>query len=414
MSMRNFSFSKGITCLISLALLPSCLTGDLKDMHNDTHQMAGETKELVGNTADVDVKSTDLVKQTGNLVSQTRTLTRLTGNLSGKMTQVSETTDATFLDLRQGDSRNIRESALRTMERATNLPEKLDEAAQYFQAMEFQLWRGQGSDTEALRESLYLDAFRQFFYDVKRYAPHGELDIAPTSTDPNQEDLNALAATMHFKNQKLVLMARQTGRTPDTVLSLIENTLLERRAVNAGEIPWGSLPRYQQEILENADLAVYMLRLRTSFIPVILLSEISTINDVLHFDAPIVGRIEILPELNGMLDLIRPFRAVGLRKGDLAPLDRDLDWINETNREYDFLQQTLGINPKVAWTVRRLYVELKLPRLPEPPSSSTESNAPGNTPIQQTGDADSTPGARETALQELIAGIRAFRGRFQR
>lgn len=449
---------RGITCALALALLQSCVTNDMKDMHNDTHTMAGETQQLVNNTGDVVHTSDKLVGETGTVIKQTEILSKKTSEVNAKLGYIKSTTGTAYTQGRQGDSATLRVKLIELMEKAPNLPGKLDAAGQYFDAFEFQVWRNQDSDTDKVRNELFLDAFTQFFEEVQKYDPHLALNIDPTSHDGNQENLNALAATMHYVNRNQLEMAKETGARAVSVLSLLEDTLKLRASVNSGETSWESLPKYQQLILENEKIAVYMLRLRTNVIPVLLLANISRINDH-HFDTGITHWLGV-PQLEfyGLRDLLLPFNTVNLQKSDRGPLERDLEWITETNREFDVLQNDLGLNPRICYVVRRLYVDLNLPKLKTPDSneqakdrsattlektSGTESkdlsgpaNDDGLTPAvpgpqanadqndaqqaspeeqqkQQPADNTADQAPKQKLLSKLISGIQDFEKRFQ-
>jgi hypothetical protein len=340
---------KSLLPVFTILALSSC--SKINDMHDATMDMDSRMADMQKDMQDVDNKTSQLDAQTTQVAAQTQQVVGLTAqvkDLTEELAQLTEnlgqTTQSTYEDLRQGNSVTLRAYALKQMTKAKAVEEKLSFAGIYMQAYEFQLWKGTGMDDQTVLQGLYYQAFIEFFKDVREFED-GSYNLDPTSTSMTNEDLYAIAATMHEVNQNAVELDT-TNNTPQvSILSLIKDTLAKEKDVNSGKIAWNSLQQYEQEILSNEKDAVYLLRLRENFLPIMTLSQLSN----LEYE----GFIAKLA--NFLLGITPDFTAL-----NLSQVYTYTTWIQDANTTHDYLVAN-GYDPMINWKLAHLYAPLKMP-----------------------------------------------------
>jgi hypothetical protein len=340
---------KSLLPVFTILALSSC--SKINDMHDATMDMDSRMADMQKDMQDVDTKTqqldnqtTQVAAQTQQVVSLTEQLKELTQELAELTSGLGQTTQSTYEDLRQGNSVTLRAYALKQMTNAKAIEEKLSFAGIYMQAYEFQLWKGTGMDDQSVLQGLYYEGFLEFFKDVREFED-GSWNLDPTSTSMTNEDLYALAATMHEVNQNAVALDTANNTPQVSILSLIKDTLAKKKDFESGKITWNSLQPFEQEILDSEQDAVYLLRLRENFLAIMTLSQLSN----LEYE----GFIAKLG--NFLLGITPDFTDL-----NLAQIDTDTTWIQEANTTHDWLVAN-GYDPMINWKLAHLYAPLKMP-----------------------------------------------------
>jgi hypothetical protein len=81
------------------------------------------------------------------------------------------------------------------------------------------------------------------------------------------QDLNAIAATLHFVNLAQSGALRALPGTPEiTLVDLLEKGLKAKDLLDSGKLDESELKGFEREVIHNETLAVYLLRSRQNFL----------------------------------------------------------------------------------------------------------------------------------------------------
>jgi DNA-binding protein H-NS len=133
------------------------------------------------------------------------TMKTQTEKMSLTTDNMKEVTQNMYEQIRSKDTRALRlaEYQVITAEDA-EMGERLASAAVFFQAMEFQVWTGEGNDNQEAREKLYLSATKEFVkylndiykgINLKRMSP-----LKERKKHSSEKAFYALAAAMHYNH----------------------------------------------------------------------------------------------------------------------------------------------------------------------------------------------------------------------
>ena len=202
--------------------------------------------------------------------------------MGAKVDSTSVNTDAMNTNMTQGASLQSRNENLVLMNATESMSGKLFHAAAFNQALEFQL--RQGVDRSAKKKGHLLDsALNEFFARSGDFTNlFGDLDTAPTSTDNKMKNLYALVATMSRVN------ANNESDSAASIRDVIEEVLKSREALwSKGD----AIEAYQRTVLKYERQAIYMLQMRSNFLPVLVLGVITSMGDEDTFLPPAVKKI---------------------------------------------------------------------------------------------------------------------------
>jgi len=178
-------------------------------------------------------------------------------------------------DGRQGGSRERRENALASMERATALESKMVSAASYFSAMEYQLFKNEGfrEDNPEKRARLQGEGISEFLKIQKDYAKPS-LDADPVTGNAPElraslgrpEYLNAfaLAGALHKISERQIEASKRYRFTVQSPLDLFAQALASKAAVEGSPASLASAPTYVYEILRESRDSILLLELRAN------------------------------------------------------------------------------------------------------------------------------------------------------
>ncbi len=267
--------------IMALMLTGCSVESRLNDMRDSTKNVSKTTREMKDSTDKVAKTSDGMAEDTKAMRQATESMQQAIENMSKKTDEVVKTTagveaktDQVYSDARQAQSLEIRTKSLSELEDTEDQVAKLSQAAHYFMAFEFQLWKN--TSTDSLEKLAYLkrDAIDEFMRDVRRYIPESHT-LNPSRTDQKSKNLYALVATMHVLNSNSLPKEKGGGTS---MVDLLSEGLLAKAKVESGEVKLSDLPEYQRAVLSFERDVVYLLNLRINFIPSMIVTELATKN----------------------------------------------------------------------------------------------------------------------------------------
>ncbi len=237
-----------------VASLASCnMQKQLSDMHDktddldaQTHELNDETKAVGATSKDIDNKTDVLIKTGGDISARTTTL---------------------LDDSKHGSTLDLRTKLWPEIQEKQEVAPRLTTAAKYMMSQEYQLWSDEGMDTLASRDILGGNAVQEFLGDTQKLFKSTKILISPLSEDGKEAALNALTATMDQidRIQKAMLTAHPDIK-PMTLLTLIEDSLADEKAIDSGAKSLKDFPEYVNYVLQDKDVAIYLLKVRYNYL----------------------------------------------------------------------------------------------------------------------------------------------------
>ena len=223
-------------------------------------------KELEDRTENMETTMEDMEKTTGEMKDTTEEMNETMDNMNQNMSDM-------YYQVRQKESSDTRDKELRNLrDEYTDMGAKLTAAKKFFYAFEYQLWTGNGDDTEEFRHTLIEDALEEFyrfmadFHDgFSRTSP---IDI--NKANVKTKAFYALATTMHFNNDKQITRAKKIdGMTLISIYDVIKNAL---EKYTAGT----ELNSYEQVVVRGGNYYITedLLNARMNFITVLGIKDI--------------------------------------------------------------------------------------------------------------------------------------------
>lgn len=270
-------------------------------------------------------------------------------------------------DARQGGSRERRENALATMERATALESKMVSAASYFSAMEYQLFKNDGfrEDHPEKRARLQAEGISEFMKIQKDYAKPSLDAAADTgvvsdlrSALGHPEYLNAfaLAGALHKISERQIEAAKRYHFTAQSPLDLLAQAIASKPSIESSPSALASAPTFVYEILRESRDAILLLELRANLMAGTALQALG--NEPVAIDAT-TGELRILASSVQLQDSIDRMKAalqtiLILNQGGISP------------RYFSDVGQGLrAVNAKLAALPVTSLEEKKHPKLPK-------------------------------------------------
>jgi len=267
----------------------------LTDVHTEIVDMNKVLKEVKVSMKDLVIKIDAMDGKMGNLVAQLTDMNRVItalgydmksmsgkldgmsakmGDLLGKMIEIFEIA-------RPGMSLMLRETSWSQLKEAEELAGKLAEAAKYFMSFEYQVYLPTNEEEMIKREELAGSAANEFFLQLKDLLPNGK---------PNQKIFNdisltnlnveALSVAMHRMNEvQTDFIKKNHSKIPMlSMYSIISESLLnQKNKTNISE----ESKSYEKVVIENRDLAVWLLKVRLN---TLVKMSIDIIPTKVHFD----------------------------------------------------------------------------------------------------------------------------------
>jgi hypothetical protein len=179
--------------------------------------------------------------------------------------ETSKDLNFTYFDMRVGNTPQARKDALESLRSVSETPSKLAYASQYITSLEFQFWKP-SVDTSDHREELFELSVRDLFKVTRSLVESSDGQDLKSEISTLQ-DLNAIAATLHFVNLAQSGALRALPGTPEiTLVDLLERGLKAKDLLDSGKMDESELKGFEREVIHNEALAVYLLRSRQNFL----------------------------------------------------------------------------------------------------------------------------------------------------
>ncbi len=315
------------------------------------------------------------------------------------MATMTDQTNELYVDQRQGFSDQIRHQFLDALEKAPTFMAKISEAGQYFLAYEFQLYKHFGSDTPAKLDSLYDQAVEEFFRTFRRYiddkyaidpshaSDRMEVGVGDASTQASTNDQNrmlnaaALAVMMYRVNLNLQNDTRVLPSEKISMQDLIEQGLDLKTQLDSGAIKETDLKEWQREVLRHETDAYYALQLRTTFVPAIVLGDISDIADV----NILTKGLRMLKSWDNDLSQLTNVEQIVTNTAYMKDANTQVAWLLAHR-----------VDPRIDSTIMKIFKNMNVTaNMAVPPGGSTQAQGKARTRI--------------SALKDMIAQIEKFR-----
>lgn len=205
-----------------------------------------------------------------------------------------------YADTRIGSTRDRRAKDIEGMERAVAFDTKAFYASSFLAAFEFQFIKpGMGKDTHELRMDRLADGVTEYIRTARNYldpslAPLSTVDtlMPPAGADAakvtRDQNALALAVSLHRINPRQKDASVQYGFQAISMFDALAQGLIARSAVNSGDQPLSSQPKYVEEVLKEERAATYLLQARMNALLTMALRYVITPADL----AGIIGRTQ--------------------------------------------------------------------------------------------------------------------------
>jgi hypothetical protein len=256
-------FTTPLLILAAAASLTSC---------GKINHMEAQTDHLSATTDHVSAKTDHLSDTTDHVAEKTDHVSDTTDHVAEKTDHLSDTTDhvdltacTTLTLLRQGGSKDSRDTDLITIDKkSTSLVEKLELAAKYMQGFEYQVW-SPACVSIASREILIEQAATEFLTMIQPRVKDRS-KVTATSQTSEYQTLYAMAATLHRTNSLQVPLLKGSSEKPMTLEDVLVRGLQLDQAKNRGEITTPEYPSSATVVGKYEKDAQFILRLRANFL----------------------------------------------------------------------------------------------------------------------------------------------------
>ncbi|NBO37875.1 hypothetical protein EBU99_04750 [bacterium] len=281
-----------------------------------------------------------------------------------RIENMNRSLDRMYQDLRQGDSLAARLRTIEQLEKASVLKGKTVFAAQYFMSFEYQLWKGEGSDSDARLNDLKQVAVDEFIQTLRRYTD-STLSVSAMSEDSNLQSLEALAISMHMVNANAAADLSQKGISVVSMHDIFKQSLAYGDDLKNGRIKLEAIPVYAQTALREPKLLKYLLELRINMLPAIVVSELSN-----------AASDRFLDKWSSRAALwLKPWNAQLAGKNDLQLKEycEWLAWANSDVAALKLIDEPIRFDAGLVKMLRNLRLYGELPQAENQNSSRTEA-----------------------------------------
>lgn len=304
------------------------------EMQKDTSELKKETSKATEATQDVSRKIDGLMSGIDGLDTSTRSVVDEVKSLEVTIADLSLLTEAMkkdilamYYDLRQGNSLSIRAERLNALDQSASMEAKVSEAAKYFMAFEFQLWKGMSEDTAPKRMALYEEALQEFLWDLRRFMKNS-FNRDPDSQENRMKNLYALSAAMHFTNLNQRFLVAGTSHEAVSIFSLLQAGLRAKADVESGLVEYDKVPEYQKAVLTYEKEAAYIIGIRSNFYAAMTLNGLTNLQDPRFFG---------LPNLFNKLRMLAGPWVPDFESVNSVQIKTHSEWLKESRVARDFL-----------------------------------------------------------------------------
>ncbi len=198
--------------------------------------------------------------------------------LGDKMDAMSTALNKMYGDLRMGDSLQARLKSLDEMKSTKLLAPKTAHASHFFISYEFQLWKGEGNDTDKSRLGLMDDAVREFATLAQKFMNDDARSVSVATEDNDMLNLYALALSLHMVNPGTQRILAEKKIPVVSMFDLIRDGLKAGADLKDGKRDVSDLKAYEASVLEYEEVFTYLLELRANMYPGMLVGGLSEAN----------------------------------------------------------------------------------------------------------------------------------------
>jgi hypothetical protein len=368
--------SLSLYCALSLTLASCSVVRNIEQIDKSTAEVGkkidkttdgiDESKQKIEDAnKKVDETNTKLEDTNTNMRETNQRLEDVHQKLNEMNNQLSQATqriemmnralERMYQVLRQGDSLTVRLNTIDKMNSTSQLNGKIVFAAQYFMSFEYQLWKGEGSDDELLRQLLIKTAVDEFIQLSRRFVPS---DFALNVLDENHDllSLKALALALHVVNENTQSELLGKKQQIPSMLDLLKSALTFGRQLDLSQTTITEIPQYAKVALTAPDLIQYLLEIRVMMFPAVFVGSLSDI-DSDSFLSRWFSRAGLF---------MRPW-TVQIDTLNQIQLKEFCQWMALANVDKEFLQ-ALGMTPRVDEKIVRILRNLHFSQAQSPTS----------------------------------------------
>ncbi|MEK6704585.1 MAG: hypothetical protein AABZ06_02245 [Bdellovibrionota bacterium] len=344
-----------LVTISSISLLTSCsAVKNMDSVKENTEKMGGTTEKMAATTDKMADTTEKMAQTTETMATTTEHMSQVTDGMAENTERLAEDTRKTREMIsfgtdaaRQKETADMRKKALKTLAESKSQEAKIAAAAEYHYSLEFQFWGKVKDDTPERLQQLYTESIEQYFRDMSEFlnGDPDELSTSARSKDNAQMSLYALAVTMHKVNSLAVPHARDGKMI--SMLDLVKEGLLINNQINNGLIEESMSPSYVQKLLVNKSKAIHLLRLRSNFLPTMVLAKISNIQKK--------GLKGIITRLGMRLWSWK----LDTTKLDLLQILEYTEWLKAANSARDYLGKELKIDSKIDKSIMHIYENME-------------------------------------------------------
>lgn len=229
---------------------------------------------------------------------------------------------------------------------ADKLADKLELTSAYFAGMEYQYWLAWGQDTQELRESMWAKSVELFFAQIEGlvnddFPVNGSWWSLGYSFDSDLETLGLISVAMSKISVEQSRMTKKFGVKSYSAYDLLKEGLQYKEAYDAGK----PVPEWAVNVLRKRKIAIYLMQLRHNFYPLIVLSQMTNVEDS--------------PKWFLAKSLVQDFN-VDLENFDKAELDYYVELLKKGLDARLFLERVLCIKPQFTKLTQHFYKSMLL------------------------------------------------------
>jgi outer membrane murein-binding lipoprotein Lpp len=353
----DMKFSPKLPAILSLALLTACsATKDMDQMSKTTQDMSAKTSSMADTTSHLATTNDSVLSS----IKDTNTTAKDTdANVKQSVLSVQQSTVQTtkiavaeqfiYSDGRQSSGLDARIKLLDHLNTAASMDDKIFDAGAYFKGMEYQLWKGVGSDDAVKMDQLLDCAMVEFVRKLADYLPSDLSKIDITATDQKSLNLFALSTGAQEMNPNVI----QTSPPIPSMLDLIKHVISINADVNSGKTAEKDLKDWERDGLASYPELVYYLQVRENFLAAMTIGKIN----------PDFAKVGLLGDAKKIYDVVMDKITHGW-PGNFSSINLEQivtfsKWLNEANTTATFLK-SIGEPTKVDQSLQGLLVSMKV------------------------------------------------------
>lgn len=275
-----------------------------------------------------------------------------TKEMSATTNDMNSTMESQYVQLRSGDTVVIRGLQFGKLEGKEELfGARLAAASILFKSFEFQLWTGEGKDSEHYKELLFDSAAREFTQHMSDI--YSQIDLkkmSPTKDSAKnrmEQSFYALAATMHMNHDFQEITKSSTNKT--SFFDLIKASLRK-------EILGNNAKAHEKLLVSNInkEIMIELIKARVDMLSALALKNLTDKRDM-TLGQKIKGALfKITGGSLGSIDIPEVFT-----KSNTATKDQTIEFLDGAKKARAFLQE-IGVEKNLEKTLKSAFKKIDL------------------------------------------------------